>query len=153
MERKMLDVTVTGLLVLGAAQLAQGACVDPVGFPRNDVDLDGLAFQIASAAPLPVGLEVDMNGIQRGNDQRLWATHGTFVGFVDVAGGEAQWVASWTKNTLRETEEWVCRLRLEPGTTTLFGEGAVHTVTPGAAAPLSTRFIEQCRMDLVADCP
>ena len=84
MERKMLDVTVTGLLVLGAAQLAQGACVDPVGFPRNDVDLDGLAFQIASAAPLPVGLEVDMNGIQRGNDQRLWATHGTFVGFVDV---------------------------------------------------------------------
>jgi hypothetical protein len=150
MKHKTTLAAVIGPVILLAAQAAQAACVDPGIAPGpNDVSLDGFAFESASAPPPPLGFEVDMNGIQRGNDQLLWATHGTLVILQDVQDQEPVWVASWTKNTRRETEEWVCRMRLEPGTLTLFGNGAVHRQSGGAT---SSTLFEECKMDLVADC-
>ncbi len=129
---------------------AQAACVMPAGLPANDVSLDGFAFEVASLTTPAV--EVDMNGVQRGvEDQRSWATHGTLVVLLrDPTGAPPELIASWTKNTFFETEEWVCRMRLDG--TTAFGEGVVHTLTPDAKT-FSTLQIRECKMDLVADCP
>lgn len=151
MKRTTILATVFGSAILLGAQAANAACVFPAGFPPNDVSLDGFGFEVASAPPPPIGYEVDMNGIQRGFDEALWATHGTFVALLDVDDRELVWVASWTKNTFKQTEEWVCRLKLVDPPATLSGEGAVHILTPGAT-PAATTERFQCRMDLVADC-
>ena len=135
MKGKLLTIAFTGATLLAGAMSAQAACVSPAGFPPNDVALE---FPFASAASAPAAFEVDMNGIQPGlNDQQLWATHGTLVVIPDAAGIEQEWIASWTKNTYRVTEEWVCRMKRDAAGA-IIGDGAVHTVdhiTPTFVAP------------------
>lgn len=138
-----------GSLTLGATLSAQAACLFPEAFPTNDVSLDGFAFEAASTSPPTSAFEVDMNGIQGGLEiPEPWATHGTLVVTVD-SDGRTEWIASWTQNTFVDSLEWVCRLRLDEGTTVAVGTGAVtSTVFFGGTRPL-----QQCRLDLVGDCP
>ncbi|MCP5152727.1 MAG: hypothetical protein H6983_01085 [Ectothiorhodospiraceae bacterium] len=136
------------ILTVAAASLLSGAvhaaCVAPSGFPPNDVALE-LPFAPASAT----AVEVDMNGVQRDvNDRREWATHGTLVASVQP-DGSILFIASWTKNAYRTTEEYVCRMRYD-GATGGFGDGMVHTVDHGT--PTFPTPIEECKIDLVSNC-
>mgnify|MGYP003573431136 CR=1 FL=1 len=139
-----------GFTQLIGAQSAQAGCVlpgAPVAFQPNDVSFDGFAFEPASAAP--AAFEVDMNGVQLDSDEEYWATHGTLLVTVNPTGAPPTVIASWTKNTYRHTEEWVCRARLEPGTLVAVGKGAVHTTDAGGT---NTIQFQDCKIDLVSNC-
>ena len=149
MKRNLMLAIFLGSFLLVGIQAAHAACVIPVtaagALPPNDVSVDGFAFEVASI-PL-VALEVDMNGVQRGiKDERPWATHGTLV-LIPIATGEVELIASWTQNTSIDSVEWVCRLKLDPGTTSAFGTGNFHSTVFGIG-----NVIDRCTMDLVADC-
>ena len=150
MKRQLISATFFGAFLLGTTLTAQAACIFPENLPPNDVSLDGFSWETASLSP-PVGaIEVDMNGIQSGLEiPEPWATHGTLVVTFDAAGDLQDLIASWTQNTYVDSVEWVCRLKLEPGTTIANGDGAV-------TSPVfyqGTRVLEGCRLDLVNDCP
>ena len=147
MKKNATFCTVLGSILLVTAQIAHASCVIPTGLPPNDVSLDGFAFEIVSATT--PAFEVDMNGVQRDSSgNELWATHGVLLVLLDATGAPPQLIASWTKNTERETEEWVCRAVLDD---TGIGVGAVHTLTPGAGTHTTQRF--ECKIDLANDCP
>lgn len=150
MKTPSVPATILGSMILGTTLAAQAACVIPDGFPPNDVSLDAFAFEAASSSPPDIALEVDMNGIQGGLEiRRPWATHGTLVLVLNEETGGAEWIASWTQNTFVDSVEWVCRLVFEDGSTVASGSGAV-------TSPIffgGTRRFDECKLDLVSDCP
>lgn len=123
MRSRLLRCLFSGAAILLATSAAHAFCIETsdATIPANDVAVMGCA------ASGPGIFACDMNGTQDS-----WATHGVLA----FEGGAV--IYSWTRNTIRTTEEYTCKV-------TLAGSGgAAHIFSALPAVPKSHKTFE-CR--------
>ncbi len=121
-------------LAAGAAALFSTSAAHAFCIQTNDATFGGNDVGIMGCAASGPGVSAcDMNGTQL-----RWATHGTLV----FDGNQEVAIASWTRNTDKWTEEYVCRLDL----TNFVGPGLVHQFTGAGGVGKSLVNFDRCAL-------